>query len=274
MLIKPTIGILNTIKSSIDMRHSEFYNCGLLKPLTILFLTILSPLIAVAQPVYLQYNFGGYTAFNKLASDKSTNAEINNYYRLKPVTGAFISLGLGVKITDQQTLMLSRKSIDYGVRGEFKGGFSDRLGGGLFILDRHRAEWNLLYSHELIKKKNVTLTLNPGVNFLNRKTGWIPQIGAGYIGSDSNRYWVDVTDSDSFYLKSFRLVTGCDFSYKFNKHWNMGLNFSYQFGGKPIFDRSVKIIDSRLNEPLEFSEICNGRSVFFSVLVRYTPNPN
>jgi hypothetical protein len=54
----------------------------------------------------------------------------------------------------------------------------------------------------------------------------------------------------------------------------MGLNFSYQFGGKPIFDRSVKIIDPRLNEPLEFSEICNGRSVFFSVLVRYIPNPN
>jgi len=48
------------------------------------------------------------------------------------------------------------------------------------------------------------------------------------------------------------------------------LNFSYQFGGKPIFERSVKIVDSRLNEPLEFSEICNGRSVFFSVLVRYT----
>lgn len=71
MLIKPTIGILNTIKSSIDMRHSEFYNCGLLKPLTILFLTILSPLIAMAQPVYLQYNFGGYTVFNKLANQYS-----------------------------------------------------------------------------------------------------------------------------------------------------------------------------------------------------------
>jgi hypothetical protein len=224
----------------------------------------------MAQPVYFQYNFGGYTVFNKLKSDKWTNAEINNYYRLKPVTGAFISFGLGVKLSDRQTLMLSRKSIDYGVGGEFNGGFSDRLGGGFFILDRNRAEWNLLYTHELIKKKNITLALTPGVNFLKRETGWLPQIGSGYIESDNNRYWVDVNDSDSFYLKSFRLVTGCDFSYKFNKHWNMGLNFSYQFGGKPIFERSVKIVDSRLNEPLEFSEICNGRSVFFSVLVRYT----
>lgn len=49
----------------------EFYKYGQLKPLTILFLTILSPLIAVAQPVYLQYNFGGYTAFNKLANQYS-----------------------------------------------------------------------------------------------------------------------------------------------------------------------------------------------------------
>lgn len=241
-----------------------------MKSLTILFLAILSPLIIRAQNIYFQYNFGGYTVFNKLKSDKWTKVEINNYYRLKPVTGAFISFGLGMKFADRQTLMLSRKSIDYGVGGEFKGGFSDKLGGGLFVLDRTRAEWNLLYSYELIKKKNVSLKLVSGVNFLKRETGWLPQLGSGYLGRDSNRYWVDVNDSDSFYLKSFRLIAGADYSIQLNKKWMVGLNLSYQFRGRPVFQRSIKIVDSKLSEPLEFKEICNGRSIFYSVLLRYS----
>lgn len=220
------------------------------------------------QDVFLQYKVNTFFQFNQLSSEDWTRKEIHQYYRLKVPVSPSVSACLGINFKNNMSIMISRNSIAYAVRGQFDQGSDYTVGGGLYFMNRFGGEWSLQISKQLKKKGKFSIQPNLFVNYLKKENGFIPQYNSGYVGQ-THRYWIKVFDSDSFYVRTLRIGIGSQFAYQIKQKYSIGLSTSFQFPGRKIFERSITVDEAKLDKPHQFKEINYGKGIELSIFLRY-----
>ncbi len=80
------------------------------------------------QDVFLQYKVNTFFQFNQLSSEDWSRKEIHQYYRLKVPVSPSVSACLGINFKNNMSIMISRNSIAYAIRGQFDQGSDYQVG--------------------------------------------------------------------------------------------------------------------------------------------------